>query len=172
MLTIIADAKILQTLTSSSFTFSRIFDEESTQKEVYEITCHPQVQLLLNEFQNSLIFTYGITNAGKTFTVIGSPEKPGILPQMIMDIHSQVKDLLANSNEDYLFCNFIEIYNEEIFDLLSPSCQEENKDPKILKKRNDPNNPFKKKVYLKERDKKFIIQGNKTIKLFKIIEII
>jgi len=169
VLTINADEKTLKNLevSSSSFTFTRIFEEDSSQNEIYDVTCKQQVKLLLNEFQSSLIFTYGITNAGKTYTVIGTPEKPGILPNMINDIYSQLKELIErNPGRDYLFCNFVEIYGEEIFDLLNPDVPDQkditwnNNSISINNgsKKGLNNENLKKKIQLKERDKKFILQ--------------
>jgi len=73
VLTINDEEKVLKKLdnTPSSFIFTRIFDEESTQEEVYSNSCQKQAKLLIRELESSLIFTYGITNAGKTFTIIG-----------------------------------------------------------------------------------------------------
>lgn len=55
----------------SSFTFSKIFNENSSQIEVYESTCQFLIEDLFKNKKGGLIFTYGMTNAGKTYTVVG-----------------------------------------------------------------------------------------------------
>ena len=78
-----------------------------------------------------------MTNAGKTFTVIGTPEQPGILPQALK-ILLEYNDLQKNEKLDIKFyCNFVEIYNEDVFDLLDDDPTGKNKF-------------FKKKLNIKE----------------------
>jgi hypothetical protein len=55
----------------SSFTFTKIFNELSTQSEVFESTCNILIEDIFKNKKGGLIFTYGMTNAGKTFTVVG-----------------------------------------------------------------------------------------------------
>lgn len=55
----------------SSFTFSKVFNESSTQTEVFESTCNILIEDMFKNKKGGLIFTYGMTNAGKTFTVVG-----------------------------------------------------------------------------------------------------
>ncbi|XP_063779816.1 kinesin-like protein KIF20A isoform X2 [Pseudophryne corroboree] len=64
------------------FTFSRIFGHETTQAEFFEGTIKDLVTSFANG-QNGLVFTYGVTNAGKTFTIQGSPKDGGILPRAL-----------------------------------------------------------------------------------------
>ena len=67
----------------NSYKFSKVFGEFSTQEEIFEYTCKPLIDDLVLNQRSGLVFTYGMTNAGKTFTVIGTPDKPGILPQAL-----------------------------------------------------------------------------------------
>lgn len=50
-----------------------IFDPEASQREVFEKSTMPLVQPVLNG-QNSTVFAYGATGAGKTFTMIGTKD--------------------------------------------------------------------------------------------------
>lgn len=60
---------------------------------------------------------YGQTTSGKTFTMLGNPDKPGILPCSLRDIFNLIeKDAESTYN---VFCSYIEIYNENINDLLN-----------------------------------------------------
>ncbi|NXY67046.1 KI20B protein, partial [Glareola pratincola] len=62
------------------FTFSRVFGPETTQEEFFEGTMKEPVQDFLDGY-NRLIFTYGVTNAGKTYTFQGTEDDAGILPR-------------------------------------------------------------------------------------------
>ncbi|XP_038265632.1 kinesin-like protein KIF20B isoform X2 [Dermochelys coriacea] len=62
------------------FTFSRVFGPETTQEEFFDGTVKQPVQDFLDG-HNRLIFTYGVTNAGKTYTFQGTEADIGILPR-------------------------------------------------------------------------------------------
>ncbi|XP_063194536.1 kinesin-like protein KIF20B [Chroicocephalus ridibundus] len=62
------------------FTFSQVFGPETTQEEFFEGTMKEPVQDFLDGY-NRLIFTYGVTNAGKTYTFQGTEDDVGILPR-------------------------------------------------------------------------------------------
>lgn len=104
-----------------SFTFDSVFDWESTQKEVYESTAAGIVNSTLEGY-NGTIFAYGQTGTGKTHTMEGyaaEPSQQGIIPQSFEHIFSAIE---GSSNIQYLVrASFLEIYNEEIRDLLSKS---------------------------------------------------
>ena len=99
-----------------SFTFRHIFDGHSTQDDVFETVALP----LLPEFFNGkdvLIFCYGSTNAGKTYTVSGTPNNNGILQKSLEFIVKKIHEQYRNHSVE-LYASFYEIYNERIFDLL------------------------------------------------------
>ena len=52
------------------FTFTHIFSAETTQSEFFENTVQEKVKNFI-EGQNCLVFTYGVTNSGKTYTIQG-----------------------------------------------------------------------------------------------------
>ncbi|KAG7525612.1 kinesin KIF20A [Solea senegalensis] len=64
------------------FSFSQIFGPETSQAELYEDTVQSQMSDFLDG-KNALIFSYGVTNAGKTFTIQGTQKDPGILPRVL-----------------------------------------------------------------------------------------
>ncbi|KAG7488481.1 hypothetical protein MATL_G00035170 [Megalops atlanticus] len=72
------------------FTFSQIFGPETDQASFFGSTIKSQVQDFL-EGKNALIFTYGVTNAGKTHTIQGSHKDPGLLPRAINVIFEHIK---------------------------------------------------------------------------------
>lgn len=91
-----------------------------------------------------MIFTYGLTNSGKTYTVIGEPENPGILPNALKNINDYIEQYYKQETKPQLYCNYIEIYNEEVYDLLANEGKNEK---------------GKKKVQIKEKEKKFYVQS-------------
>ena len=113
---------------SSSFTFDKTFGEECTTQQVYQESVQPIVQSVVAGW-NGTIFTYGQTNSGKTFTMQGlgcdhrSPDDPsssmGIIQLAAADIFAHIRQ-----RPDRLFlvrASFLEIYNENVRDLLSSS---------------------------------------------------
>ncbi|KAM6900517.1 kinesin-like protein KIF20A [Xenentodon cancila] len=64
------------------FSFSQIFGPQTTQTELFEDTVKSQMSDFLGG-KNVLIFSYGVTNAGKTYTIQGTSKEPGILPQVL-----------------------------------------------------------------------------------------
>jgi kinesin family protein 20 len=53
------------------FTFSKIFPETTTQKEFFDSSTLGTVKDFIDG-QNCLVFTYGVTNSGKTYTIQGN----------------------------------------------------------------------------------------------------
>ncbi|XP_066434407.1 kinesin-like protein KIF20A [Eleutherodactylus coqui] len=72
------------------FTFTRIFGEDTTQAEFFEGTMKDLVVSFASG-QNGLVFTYGVTNAGKTFTIQGSPKDGGILPRSLDVVFDHIR---------------------------------------------------------------------------------
>ncbi|XP_061570039.1 kinesin-like protein KIF20A [Cololabis saira] len=64
------------------FSFSQIFGPQTTQTQLFEDTVKSQMSDFLDG-KNVLIFSYGVTNAGKTYTIQGTPKDPGMLPQVL-----------------------------------------------------------------------------------------
>lgn len=71
---------------------------------------------------NVCLFSYGQTGSGKTFTMNGAPASEalrGIIPRSISKILAQTQTLRAAGWEFTLEASFIEIYNENLKDLLA-----------------------------------------------------
>ncbi|XP_068023501.1 kinesin-like protein KIF18B isoform X2 [Melanerpes formicivorus] len=60
------------------FLFDRVFAEQATQEEVFQHTTRQMVDTLLDGY-NCSVFAYGATGAGKTYTMLGSENSPGII---------------------------------------------------------------------------------------------
>ena len=74
------------------FAFDRIFDETSSQREVFETTTKPILDGLLDGV-NCSVFAYGATGAGKTYTMLGSEEEPGIMFLTTMELYRRIERL-------------------------------------------------------------------------------
>ncbi|XP_033368155.1 kinesin-like protein KIF20A isoform X2 [Parus major] len=73
-----------------SFTFSQVFGPETTQSEFFEGSMKDIVRGYVNGV-NGLVFTYGVTNAGKTFTIQGTSKDLGILPRSLDVIFNHIR---------------------------------------------------------------------------------
>jgi len=106
-----------------NFTFDAVFGPNTLQKDIYNICAASVVESVLGGY-NGTIFAYGQTGAGKTHTMEGRPDPPelrGIIPNSFQHIFDYVS--AADSVQFLVRASYLEIYNEEIRDLLS-------KDPK------------------------------------------
>ncbi|KAJ3016653.1 Kinesin-like protein kif3b [Thoreauomyces humboldtii] len=102
-----------------SFTFDAAFDETCQQVGVYDSTARIIVDAVLDGF-NGTVFCYGQTGTGKTFSMQGVtdvPELRGIIPQAFHHIFSHISHRSAEK-KFLVRVSFLEIYNEEIKDLL------------------------------------------------------
>ncbi|XP_057709401.1 kinesin-like protein KIF23 isoform X2 [Corythoichthys intestinalis] len=70
------------------YSFKKVFGINTTQMELFEVVAKPLVEDLI-QCKNGLLFTYGVTGSGKTFTMTGSPGEGGLLPRSL--------DMLFNS---------------------------------------------------------------------------
>jgi hypothetical protein len=97
------------------FTFDYVFGEDSTQEVVYNKLAKSAVESVCNGY-NSTIFAYGSSGTGKTYTMFGNEEDLGIIPRACDSIFKNMNKDLLNWN---VKISFIEIYNENIRDLLN-----------------------------------------------------
>ncbi|KAI8822197.1 P-loop containing nucleoside triphosphate hydrolase protein, partial [Fimicolochytrium jonesii] len=106
-----------------TFTFDSVFDISSTQQEVYNKTARPIIESVLNGY-NGTIFAYGQTGTGKTFSMEGIrdvPELRGIIPNAFAHIFAEIS--MADKSTQFLVrASYLEIYNEDIRDLLNPKA--------------------------------------------------
>lgn len=106
-----------------TFTYDFAYGNESTQEHIYCDTAYPIVESVLEGY-NGTIFAYGQTGTGKTYTMEGvedPPEERGILPRAFEQIFYGVEQ---HPSTQFLICaSFLEIYNEEVHDLLSKNSK-------------------------------------------------
>ncbi|XP_049540751.1 kinesin-like protein subito [Anopheles darlingi] len=157
------------------FTFSNVFDDHVSQAEVYDSCIRPTIRLTSGE-PGATILTYGTSGSGKTYTLLGNAEQPGIVPRSIEQIYEElrghvssepmlkmegmqlcplsdgemieekykvatIKDMLRSDSHEqisqviqsqqqfqplelgdrrvFIWISFVEIYNENVYDLLN-----------------------------------------------------
>ena len=101
-----------------SFKFDKIFTKEVTSEKIYLDICQDVIKGFLKGI-NGTIFTYGQTTSGKTYTMLGNINYPGILPCSLKNLFDLLELQKKEKNFNYnLYCSYIEIYNEIIHDLI------------------------------------------------------
>ena len=137
-------AKRLQT---KRFSYDKTFGEGAAQVEVYGAACQPLVTSAL-EGKHAACLCYGATGAGKTYTMLGSVETPGVMVLALQDLFDRLESgaRLARKSEESgeggsgkgpaeahdmpegvaggvasfrVALSYLEVYNENIYDLLS-----------------------------------------------------
>ncbi|KAL5855921.1 hypothetical protein ACOSQ4_005723 [Xanthoceras sorbifolium] len=105
---------------ATAYAFDRVFGPHSNSQEVYDVAAKPVVKAAM-EGVNGTVFAYGVTSSGKTHTMHGDQNSPGIIPLAIKDVFSMIQD--TPGREFLLRVSYLEIYNEVINDLLDPTGQ-------------------------------------------------
>ncbi|KAK5918020.1 hypothetical protein CgunFtcFv8_002823 [Champsocephalus gunnari] len=75
------------------FSFSKIMGPETTQQQFYECSMKKMVKDVL-QGENRLLYTYGVTNSGKTYTIQGSGPEAGLLPRALSSLFSKLQGRL------------------------------------------------------------------------------
>ena len=104
-----------------NYTFDKIFDWNCTQRDVYDGAAARIVDASVEGY-NGTIFCYGQTGTGKTHTMEGKDEPPserGILPHAFRHVFDAVAQNAAPGVESLVRASFLEIYNENVRDLLA-----------------------------------------------------
>ncbi|OXV10950.1 hypothetical protein Egran_01288 [Elaphomyces granulatus] len=101
-----------------TFGFDRIFDENTTQAEVYEATTRSLLDSMLDGY-NATVFAYGATGCGKTHTITGTAQQPGIIFLTMQELFERIEERNEEKATE-VSLSYLEIYNETIRDLLIP----------------------------------------------------
>lgn len=118
------------------YAFDYAFDQDAQQEKVFNLTTQFLIEGILNGY-NSTVFAYGATGAGKTFTMLGNQVNPGIMYQTMKEIFEQLQDLKID-REYEIKVSFLEIYNENIRDLIEAQNEVRPEDDNYLDLREDP----------------------------------
>uniref|UniRef100_A0A7N0UAG1 Kinesin motor domain-containing protein n=1 Tax=Kalanchoe fedtschenkoi TaxID=63787 RepID=A0A7N0UAG1_KALFE len=120
-----------------TFAFDKVFGPSSKQRDVYNQAVSSIVNEVLEGY-NCTIFAYGQTGTGKTYTMEGEskkkngsmPSEAGVIPRAVQ----QIFDILEAQCAEYsMKVTFLELYNEEITDLLAVEESSKHVDDKAKK---------------------------------------
>lgn len=120
-----------------TFTFDKVFGPKSQQRAIYDHAVAPIVNDVLEGY-NCTVFAFGQTGTGKTYTMEGGmrqkvgelPATAGVIPRAVRHIF----DILEARKADYsMKVTFLELYNEEITDLLA--IEDQSRSPEDRQKR-------------------------------------
>ncbi|XP_012161107.1 chromosome-associated kinesin KIF4A isoform X2 [Ceratitis capitata] len=113
---------------SDTFTFNYVFDARDTQDYIYDVTVTDLLEKFFSGF-NATILAYGQTGSGKTHTMGTAyngalDENAGIIPRIMRDIFERIQKLVGEF-EFVVKCSFMELYQEQLYDLLSDQPREQ-----------------------------------------------
>ena len=124
-----ARARSRKAVEEKAFTFDNSFWSHDTadphyahQEDVYNSLGE---EFLDHNFEgyHTCIFAYGQTGSGKSYTMMGTPDQPGLIPRTCEDLFQRIE---AAQNETpnisyHVRASYFEVYNEHVRDLLVPS---------------------------------------------------
>ncbi|WVQ72707.1 hypothetical protein IAR50_002267 [Cryptococcus sp. DSM 104548] len=116
---------------TKTYPFDKVFGPEADQTMVFDEVAENMLAEVLAGY-NCTIFAYGQTGTGKTYTMqgdceltnLGAPKSTaGIVPRVL---HRLFSILEADTESEYsVKCSYVELYNEELRDLLAPEYKGE-----------------------------------------------
>ncbi|KAJ1914678.1 hypothetical protein H4219_004678 [Mycoemilia scoparia] len=105
------------------YTFDACYGDEVSQETVYNNDVKPLIENVFNGLDTT-IFCYGVTGAGKTHTIQGNENEPGIIPRAFKQIfqlaHNNVSPTGDGDGGCEIKVSYYEIYKEAVFDLFKP----------------------------------------------------
>lgn len=103
---------------ASTYAFDHVFTPDKDNVYVYERIGLPIITGCMEGY-HGCIFAYGQTSSGKTHTIHGSANQPGMIPQSVQSVFDWIED--HPEREYVLRVSYMEIYNEIVNDLLNPA---------------------------------------------------
>ncbi|CDO71222.1 hypothetical protein BN946_scf184863.g18 [Trametes cinnabarina] len=111
--------------TTRTYPFDMVFGPEADQASIYNDVVHPMLEEVLMGY-NCTLFAYGQTGTGKTHTMqgdlattpMGNPSaQAGMIPRVLFKLFQHLE---ATSTDYSVKISYVELYNEELRDLLAP----------------------------------------------------
>lgn len=150
-----SDGRSLLVAPDRQFSFDQVYGTGTEQATIFEELARPVLDGFVEGF-NCTIFAYGQTGSGKTFTMGtsldecdrqeeggGASSTLGIIPRAIQLLLERLEGTTNKDNGEWfeLYVSFLELYNEEIIDLLNASSQDrlDRSKRSVLTIREDPN---------------------------------
>lgn len=97
--------------------FDRVFGSEATNFDIFHYAMRPLVLSVLKGY-NCTAFVYGVTGAGKTYTMLGTERYRGVVYLTMEELFKQIEPLRTNSNIE-VRVSYVEVYNEQVRNLLT-----------------------------------------------------
>ncbi|KAK9932899.1 hypothetical protein M0R45_020120 [Rubus argutus] len=121
-------------INGQTFTFDSVADTDASQLDIFQLVGVPLVENCMAGF-NSSVFAYGQTGSGKTYTMWGpanalldenlSSDQQGLTPRVLERLFARInEEQMKHADKQLKYqcqCSFLEIYNEQITDLLDPN---------------------------------------------------
>ncbi|XP_038723626.1 kinesin-like protein KIN-12B isoform X2 [Tripterygium wilfordii] len=121
-------------INGQTFTFDSVADTDATQQDIFQLVGASLVENCLAGF-NSSVFAYGQTGSGKTYTMWGptnalleenlGSDQQGLTPRVFQRLFARInEEQIKHGGKQLNYqcrCSFLEIYNEQVTDLLDPS---------------------------------------------------
>lgn len=110
-------------LSNKTYHFDKVFSPAADQAMMYDEVVTPILDEMIAGF-NCTVFAYGQTGTGKTYTMSGDmsetlgmlSDEAGIIPRALYALFNKLE---LDGAESSVKCSFIELYNEELRDLIS-----------------------------------------------------
>lgn len=121
------------TFDSSFWSHNEADEHYATQEDVYKSLGE---EFLDHNFEgyHTCIFAYGQTGSGKSYTMMGTPEQPGLIPRTCEDLFERIENSQSPDISYNVRVSYFEVYNEHVRDLLVPRTDT----PYYLKIRESP----------------------------------
>uniref|UniRef100_A0A8D0DTG5 Kinesin-like protein n=1 Tax=Salvator merianae TaxID=96440 RepID=A0A8D0DTG5_SALMN len=106
------------------FTFDGAYDMNQNTEQIYNEIAYPLIEGV-TEGYNGTIFAYGQTGSGKSFTmqgIVDSSTQKGVIPRAFDHLFESVQ--CAENTKFLVRASYLEIYNEDIRDLLGPNTKQ------------------------------------------------
>ncbi|KAL8914219.1 MAG: hypothetical protein Q9171_001090 [Xanthocarpia ochracea] len=126
------------------FTFDNSFWSHNTGDEHYahqeDIYNALGEDFLDHNFEgyHTCIFAYGQTGSGKSYTMMGTPTQPGLIPRTCEDLFQRIESSASPNISYTVRVSYFEVYNEHVRDLLGPQPRSSDPHPFYLKIRESP----------------------------------
>ncbi|KAF6843803.1 kinesin motor domain-containing protein [Colletotrichum musicola] len=139
-----AKAKARKIIEEKTFTFDNSFWSHDVQDKHYahqeDVYNSLGEEFLDHNFEgyHTCIFAYGQTGSGKSYTMMGTPDQPGLIPRTCEDLFERI-EAAQNETPNISYnvrVSYFEVYNEHVRDLLVPVNP--NQPPYYLKIRESP----------------------------------
>jgi len=100
------------------FKFDHVFQPSVSNYEVYDKVVKNLINSLMDGY-NATVFAYGMTGSGKTYSMSGTKNEPGVIPLSVSEIFKHIQNADKEIYTHELKVSYLEIYNEKIYDLLN-----------------------------------------------------